>query len=319
MMVHSNTSFASSDDAASTTAEEDRRLLDQLLLMAVVHSLLREEGTDADEGLKKMARELLERRGEDNLSSVSKELFAITKHMLNDHLLRLLDSGGKEQEILSRVGASGDRQLNAADAKKKSAAAAKKKRSKRKKAVTKQKTTKHNMSWLGSSRIIPLVIMAAFGSITTLMTFSLIPQSDGSSEGNDPPTLPPSASTSLGQRNSETIISPTLVPAEAVKSPIFTRTTDVEDSNLSIECVDTPNWTDKVGNGCDHYEASYQAGCPGTEKWAGNMGPATEHCCYCKDPTMDKNSTVSQMYSSYAMPNISCVYLKFVVTICIVP
>eukprot|EP00985_Skeletonema_marinoi_P028078 scaffold23961_cov66-Skeletonema_marinoi.AAC.1 len=68
------------------------------------------------------------------------------------------------------------------------------------------------MSWVGGGAI-PLIMMAAFGSITTLIAFSLIHQSDGSSEGEDPPTLPPSAaSTSLGQRVPESIISPLPAP-----------------------------------------------------------------------------------------------------------
>eukprot|EP00984_Skeletonema_dohrnii_P033039 scaffold28411_cov83-Skeletonema_dohrnii-CCMP3373.AAC.1 len=46
-------------------------------------------------------------------------------------------------------------------------------------------------------------------------------------------------------------------------------------------CLDTPNWRDKDGYGCDHYEDFYEAGCSGTEKWAGNLGPAAENCCYC--------------------------------------
>ena len=28
-------------------------------------------------------------------------------------------------------------------------------------------------------------------------------------------------------------------------------------------------------------EDMYESGCSGTEKWAGNMGLATDHCCFC--------------------------------------
>ena len=176
----------------------------------------------------------------------------------------------------------------AATKKKRAAAkAAKKKRHKRNKAAAKPKKTRL-VSWLGGG-IIPLIMVAAFGSITTLIAFSLIRQSDGSSEGEDLPTLPPSASTSLGQRDIQSIISPLPVPAVlAVKSPIFSPS-DSEVSNPSMKsddravstCLDTPNWKDKDGYGCDHYEDMYESGCSGTDKWAGNMGLAINHCCFC--------------------------------------
>ncbi len=43
----------------------------------------------------------------------------------------------------------------------------------------------------------------------------------------------------------------------------------------------TPDWEDKDGFGCDHYEATEEPGCPNTDDYEGKMGPATKHCCYC--------------------------------------
>eukprot|EP00984_Skeletonema_dohrnii_P005545 scaffold1955_cov106-Skeletonema_dohrnii-CCMP3373.AAC.13 len=50
---------------------------------------------------------------------------------------------------------------------------------------------------------------------------------------------------------------------------------------LPLQCFDTPSWKDKYGNGCDFYEAFYDRGCPSTDNFAGYIGPATGHCCYC--------------------------------------
>ena len=284
-----------SSDAAATVAV-DRRILEQLLMMMIVHSLLRKEGTDDDDdddALKKMARECMavNRRGEQSAVSIA-QLLGVTERMLDAQLLRLLDGGEEGREVMSLSDAASDQQLmdEAAATKKKRAAAkaAKKKRNKRNKAAAKHKKTRL-ISWLGGG-ILPLLMMAAFGSITTLIAFSLIHQSDGSSEGEDPPTLPPSASTSLGQRDIQSIIvSPLPVPVVlAVKSPIFSPSVDSDVSIPSMKsdervstCLDTPDWKDNDGYGCAHYEGVYEAGCSGTEKWAGNMGLAINHCCYC--------------------------------------
>jgi len=281
--------LTSSGDAA---AAMDRRILEQLLMVMMVHSLLQKEGTDDDgDALKKMARECMAANKMEQSGVAMAQLLVVAERMLDAQLLRLLDGGLKGREVLSSD-ATSDQQLMDADAavaKKKRAAAkaAKKKRHKRNKAAAKPKKTRL-VSWLGGG-IIPLIMVAAFGSITTLIAFSLIRQSDGSSEGEDLPTLPPSASTSLGQRDIQSIISPLPVPAVlAVKSPIFSPS-DSEVSNPSMKsddravstCLDTPNWKDKDGYGCDHYEDMYESGCSGTDKWAGNMGLAINHCCFC--------------------------------------
>ncbi|KAK1733561.1 leucine-rich repeat protein [Skeletonema marinoi] len=276
----------------ATAAAMDRRILEQLLMMMMVHSLLQKEDDDDDgDALKKMAMECMAANKREQSAVSMAQLLVVAERMLDAQLLRLLAGGLEGREVLSSDAAS-DQQLmdaDAAAAKKKRAAAkaAKKKRNKRNKAAAKPKKTKL-VSWLGGG-ILPLIMMAAFGSITTLIAFSLIHQSDGSSEGEDPPTLPPSASTSLGQRDIQSIISPLPVPVVlAVKSPIFSPS-DSDVSNPSMKsddrvvstCLDTPNWKDKDGYGCDHYEDMYESGCSGTEKWVGNMGLAIDHCCFC--------------------------------------
>eukprot|EP00985_Skeletonema_marinoi_P021636 scaffold13377_cov117-Skeletonema_marinoi.AAC.7 len=198
----------------ATAAAMDRRILEQLLMMMMVHSLLQKGGDDNNDGdaLKKMARECMAANKREQSTLSMAQLLVVTERMLDAQLLRLLDDGLKGREVLSSDAAS-DQQLmdaDAAAAKKKRAAAkaAKKKRNKRNKAAAKHKKMRTKLvSWLGGG-ILPLIMMAAFGSITTLIAFSLIHQSDGSSEGEDPPTLPPSASTSLGQRDIQSIISP---------------------------------------------------------------------------------------------------------------
>ncbi len=34
------------------------------------------------------------------------------------------------------------------------------------------------------------------------------------------------------------------------------------------------------------YEDYYAPGCPDTDNKAGDMGPASANCCYCKNPTV---------------------------------
>ena len=63
-------------------------------------------------------------------------------------------------------------------------------------------------------------------------------------------------------------------------------------------CVDTEGWEDKYGEGCEWYQESDAPGCPffGNDL-VGTMGPASENCCYCKDPTV----TVSQIILLHVM------------------
>jgi len=238
------TTLASSDDAA------------ELLMMVrvVIHSLLRKEGDEDDaqlEHMKEMVRECgsmaLSRRDQ---SAVSKELLAVTQRML-DAQLRSLDGGEQRRVVVSSSASDHQLMESAAAAKKKEKAASvkKKKRNKRNKAA-KHKGTKLK-SWLGGG-IISLLMMAAFGSTTTLITHSLVPRSDGSSEGKAPPTLPPSTSTSLRQRKLQTSYMASMSPASlsplaaVVQAPVFSpdtvsnRRRKSADERALSTCFDTP-------------------------------------------------------------------------------
>ena len=44
----------------------------------------------------------------------------------------------------------------------------------------------------------------------------------------------------------------------------------------------TPDWVDNYGSGCEWYERVDQPGCPTYgNTFTGDMGPASETCCYC--------------------------------------
>jgi hypothetical protein len=45
--------------------------------------------------------------------------------------------------------------------------------------------------------------------------------------------------------------------------------------------VDTPDWVDMEGDGCDWYKANNNPGCPKYGDYGGNKGPADDNCCYC--------------------------------------
>ena len=109
--------------------------------------------------------------------------------------------------------------------------------------------------------------------VETLIAFALIHQNDGSSDGS-PPTgdeQQPSASylrqRFLQSNNNISVMSP---------SPLFGLPTDSNTLTLepSLTCIDTPNWKDLYGNGCDWYE-ELDGRCSGT------MTAAKSNCCYC--------------------------------------
>ena len=52
-------------------------------------------------------------------------------------------------------------------------------------------------------------------------------------------------------------------------------------SHPTMTCLDTPNWKDRINQGCDIYKNFGAPGCPRADNLAGDMGPATEHCCHC--------------------------------------
>jgi hypothetical protein len=278
--------------------------LELLLLAMVTYSLLRNEGADNDDNVQlseqlkmKFSIMAINNRIGDQ-SAVSKALLVIAQRLLSEQL-RSLDGGENEGPAVVSSAAS-DHQLidstAAAKTKKKkaiAAAAKKKKRNRRNKAAAKYKGTKL-MSCLGGG-IISLFMMAAlFGSITTLISLSLIHQSDGSSEGKASPTLPPSTSTSLRQRDLQSSnvasTSPSSVSPSAavVQAPIFSPA-DVSnppvntfDKSAPSTCFDTPNWVDYYGLVCDNYEVIDEPGCPQLGSLhEGNMGVAKDNCCYC--------------------------------------
>jgi hypothetical protein len=255
------TTLPSSDNAA---AMDDRRILELLIMVVVIHSLLRKEGANDDdddaqlEQMKETVRQscsvAINRRGDQ--FGVSKELLVITQCLLDNAQLRLLDNGGEENEgrVVASSSAS-DHQLmeTTAAAKKEDKAAAakkKKKRNKKNKAAAKHKGTKLR-SCLGGGIISLLMMAASFSSVTTFITLSY-----GSSEGNKaPPTLPPSTSTSLRQRDLQS--SNNIAPASpasvspfsaVVQSPIFSpaavsnRPMNSVDESALLTCFDTPNW-----------------------------------------------------------------------------
>ena len=57
------------------------------------------------------------------------------------------------------------------------------------------------------------------------------------------------------------------------------------DSASSATCVDTPGWKNIDGFGCESYSSTIVS-CLEYGDIYGNMGPASEHCCYCNDHTV---------------------------------
>ena len=238
-----------------------------------------------------------------------------TDHLLKALLLRLLDEREERQTVVtsSEILATTSANISNAAKKKKraAAAAAKKKRYKRNKAAAKHKKTKIMLSWLGGG-IISVIMMIAFSSIETLI-------SDGSGDGEAPPALPPSASRSLRQRghrsnidNAASTTSPDIIsPLPAAVPPIFSPAAvgHLMNEELSSTCLDTPNWKDKFGEGCDFYYVKDEPGCPDTDEYAGEMGPATLNCCHCGGgsqtlpPTNSPKPTISPTEPCFDTPN----------------
>eukprot|EP00985_Skeletonema_marinoi_P032028 scaffold37999_cov214-Skeletonema_marinoi.AAC.23 len=260
---------------------------------------------------------------------------ASTELLLTVLLLRLKDERAEGRAVVpSEAASSGDEQLMddavADKMKKKRAAAAakkkeKKKRYKRNQAAAKQKKTKlMSLSWMGGG-LISVIAMVVFGSIATVFVpLSLVHQTDGSGEGKAPPALPPSASKPLRQRNHRSnndnaeSTSPDGINhplAAIVPPPIFSPTAASKSDELASAstCLDTPNWKDRLGDGCDWYEANFDPGCPYTDSRAGDMGFATEECCYCgggshtlpptNSPTITNSPTKSAAPSSSSGPS----------------
>ncbi len=259
---------------------------------------------------------------------------ASTEKLMMGLLRRLLHERKERRAVVSSSsdGAACDQQLidaatAAADNKKKAAAAAARKERRRKQkqnrrrrnqtAAKHEKTNLIPMSWRRGGIIILLAMMIAFGSSMALNSpFSLIRQSDASGEGENSPTLPPSASSSLRKEqhllsNFDNAASPEIIRsplAVVVPPPIFSPAAASNhrmksDVLRSIACVDTPNWVDLVGDGCDDYE-EYDS-CSGASTAAGDMGPATENCCYCSIIPATNSPTISISPTKSATPSTS--------------
>ena len=57
-------------------------------------------------------------------------------------------------------------------------------------------------------------------------------------------------------------------------------------------CIDTPNWVDGSGDGCDWYEAFDTSGCPTSgNEYEGIMGVAVDNCCHCGGGTSSATET----------------------------
>ena len=166
-----------------------------------------------------------------------------------------------------------------------------------------------------------LVMMVAFGSITTL-----IPRCDALGEGEATLALPPCASASRSLRRkqkdhrsidnaapkSPDIVSPL---AAVVPPPVFSLAAASNsnrrmqsDESTSSTCLDTPNWEDRFADGCDWYERDREPGCPDTDRFAGDMGPATDNCCHCKGESVSSllptdSPTISHLPTKSATPS----------------
>eukprot|EP00984_Skeletonema_dohrnii_P014278 scaffold5981_cov146-Skeletonema_dohrnii-CCMP3373.AAC.7 len=333
----SDATFTSSEDVVKM---DRRLLEQLLMLMLVDSLWRKDkagpDGDGDDDALKEMAKAKegipIMRIDQSVLSETEKRL-AVTQRLLDVQFLRLMDEreeGRATVKVVESDESSSDEQLedDAAAAKKKkraaAAAAAKKKKRynyKRNKAAAKHKKAKP-VSWMGGG-LMSHIMMVAFGSIATFVVpLSLIRHSDGSGEGEAPPVLPPSASRSLPQTDirlnndnvesaSSSFISPLpAVAAGVVPPPIFSPTSIKNHRMESDEmrarilttstCLDTPNWKDKDGYGCDRYKeyANDYPGCPDVDVYAGDMGPPSKHCCVCGGGSHTLPPTISPTISS---------------------
>ena len=99
----------------------------------------------------------------------------------------------------------------------------------------------------------------------------------------------------------ETISFGEYLPGEniAVDYRTIAPTTSISPSSSSSPtlCTDTPDWVDAKDYGCDSYEEDDDPGCPkyGSDPdWIGDMGSASENCCYCF-PTSNQTRPLSSI------------------------
>lgn len=200
---------------------------------------------------------------------------------------------------------------------KKTKISAKRRRRKRNKAADKRK-----LSWRGYGFLPQIMMVLFGCSLTLLLiTISLVHPSDGSKD-KTAPALPPSPSLRAQGRRMQggTSTSPSLIEQSPMfsspndgsvatesnsipsDSPTLTKkssstpsatlspssiggnqpATNSFESTPPTTCINTPNWTDRFGDGCVFYETADDPGCPKEGNlYAGEMGAATFHCCYC--------------------------------------
>eukprot|EP00984_Skeletonema_dohrnii_P001022 scaffold323_cov74-Skeletonema_dohrnii-CCMP3373.AAC.6 len=264
----------------------DRHVLDKM-----IQSFLRSDENDAHEmcqDIKNTVEEyLVLNRAQ---LSVSERLLTVNEQLLAAQL-RLLeanDNNNSTAPMADQLMVAADTAARDSSITKKNKKAAKKKRNKRNRAAAKKQKSEY-VPWLNGG-INPQVLMVIIGSFMTLLIMSLIPQSDGS-KGASPPSFPPTAFL-RHQRVREGINADTDSLITMEKSYIFSTSSSSAplppSSSLSSSintCVDTPNWKDADGNGCNYYEENEDRRCPsgGSAVHDGGMGVARDNCCYCKD------------------------------------
>ncbi len=238
-------------------------------------------------------------RDSEVIEEIAKEVMALKTNQLADlkellfHLLNENKTGREVESSDDADATSSDQQQLMKDAV--AAAVMKEEKS----AATNNKTKKPRKQKKDvNQKILSLTLMmVAFGSIMMLIfSLSLIHESGGLEEGGASLTLPPPASRfhrkKKDQSNNDNTASPEIIisplPASIVVPPPIFSPAAASNQGVKFDklrslvwtCFDTPNWVDKKGTGCDYYDVAYDT-CRYADKRAGEMGPATTHCCHC--------------------------------------
>ena len=263
----------------------DRHVLDKM-----IQSFLRSDENDAHEMCQDIKNTVEEYMVLNRAQlSVSERLLTVNEQLLAAQL-RLLEANDNNwaAPTADQLIVAADTAARDSSVAKKNKKAAKKKRNRA--AAKKQKS--EYVPWLNGA-INTHLLMVVIGSFMTLLIMSLIPQSDGS-KGASPPSFPPTAFL-RHQRVREGINADTDSLITMEKSSIFSTSSSSAplpaSSSLSSSintCVDTPNWKDADGNGCNYYVENEDRRCPsgGSAVHDGGMGVARDNCCYCKDSSV---------------------------------
>jgi len=268
----------------------DRHFLDKM-----IQSFLRSDENDAHEMCQDIKNTVEEYMVLNRAQlSVSERLLTVNEQLLAAQL-RLLETNGNNSAAptVDQLMVAADTAARDSSVAKKNKKAAKKKRNKRNRAAAKKQKSE-DVPWL-NGEINAHLLMVIIGSFMTLLIMSLIPQSDGS-KGASPPSFPPTAFLRhQSRRVSEGINADTDSLITMEKLSIFSTSSSSSplppSSSLSSSintCVDTPNWKDADGNGCNYYEENEDRRCPsgGSVVHDGGMGVARDNCCYCKDSSV---------------------------------